>query len=110
MPELSEIDLDIARSKRVERVFNKSPTEYQANLLDYGQQKARAQTAPKKGRQVGATITAGMIGADHALFPPVVPTDVLFAAPSQGTANEMFRECKKLFWNSDYSLQQLGVV
>lgn len=106
---MPELELDIPRAERVQRVFGITPTDYQAKLLNYGQQTEKAQTAPKKGRQVGATLTAGMIGADHALFPPEVPTDVLFAAPSQGTANEMFRECKKLFWNSDYTLSELGV-
>jgi len=104
------IDLDLPRSERVQKVFGIQPTEYQRKLLDYGQEKAKAQTAPKKGRQVGATLTAAMLGADHALFPPEVPTDVLFAAPSQGTANEMFRECKKLFWNAEYSLDQFNIV
>jgi len=99
---------NLDRSERVAKLFDKEPTDYQAKLLDYGEQKARAQTAPKKGRQVGATLTAGLIGADHALAGPK-GTDVLFAAPSQGTANEMFRECKKRFWNSEFTLEQFGV-
>jgi len=98
-----------ARSERVAKLFDVEPTDYQAKLLDYGESKPRAQTAPKKGRQVGATLTAGLIGADHALSGPK-GTDVLFAAPSQGTANEMFREAKKRFWNSELSLEQFGVV
>jgi len=99
---------DLSRSERVSKLFDIEPTEYQANLLDYGEQKQKAQTAPKKGRQVGATLTAAMLGADHALCQK--GTDVLFTAPSQGTANEMFRECKKLFWNAEVSLEQFGVV
>lgn len=99
---------DLPRSERVERIFGIQPTQYQTKLLNYADEKPRAQTAPKKGRQVGATFTAGMLGADHALCH--ADTDVLYAAPSQGTANEMFRECKKLFWNSDLSLEQFGVV
>jgi uncharacterized protein YuzE len=99
---------NLSRSERVAKLFDKEPTDYQAKLLDYGEKKARAQTAPKKGRQVGATLTAGLIGADHALAGPK-GTDVLFAAPSQGTANEMFRECKKRFWNSELTLDQFGV-
>lgn len=99
---------DLPRSERIKRVFGVEPTPYQAELLDFADEKPRAQTAPKKGRQVGATFTAGMIGADHALTHR--DTDVLYAAPSQGTANEMFRECKKLFWNADPSLEQFGVV
>lgn len=97
----------LPRSERIERVFGISPTDYQTKLLNYANQKDRAQTAPKKGRQVGATFTAGMLGADHALTNP--NTDVLYAAPSQGTANEMFRECKKLFWNADLTLDEFGV-
>lgn len=100
---------EASRAERVERVFRVEPTDYQAVVLNYGAEKPRAQTAPKKGRQVGATLTAGMIGADHALAGPR-GTDVLYAAPSQGTSNEMFRECKKLFWNADLSLSQFGVI
>lgn len=98
----------LPRSERVEKVFGFSPTEYQAELLDYGEQTPRAEAAPKAGRQVGKTLSAGIIGADHALTH--ANTDVLYAAPSQGTANEMFRECKKHFWNSDLTLEQFGVT
>jgi len=98
---------ELPRSERLERVFGHKPTEYQAKLLDFGEQKQKAQAAPQAGRQVGKTITAGAIGADHALTH--ADTDVLYAAPSQGTANEMFRECKKLFWNADLTLEQFGV-
>lgn len=114
--ELSDL-ADMARSERVQEVFghpewSDSPTipEYQAKLLDYGESKDRAQTAPQKGRQVGATTVAGLIGADHAVASGPRGTDVLFAAPSQGTANEMFRECKKLFWESDFTLSEFGVT
>jgi len=98
----------LPRSERVERVFGFSPTSYQADLLDYGETVAKAEAAPKAGRQVGKTTTAGIIGADHALTH--ANTDVLYAAPSQGTANEMFRECKKRFWESPLSLEQFGVT
>lgn len=96
------------RSERIEAIFGVTPTDYQSKLLDYADEKPKAQTSPKKGRQVGATFTAGMLGADHALSN--ADTDVLYAAPSQGTANEMFRECKKLFWNAEFSLEQFGVT
>jgi len=99
---------DLPRSERIKQLFGVEPTDYQATLLDYGDEKPKAQTAPKKGRQVGATLTAGMLGADHALCHG--DTDVLFTAPSQGTANEMFRECKKLFWNAEPTLDQFGVA
>jgi len=99
----------VGRAERVDRLFGVTPTEYQAELLNYGEEKPRAQTAPKKGRQVGATLTAAMLGADHALSGPS-GTDVLYAAPSQGTANEMFRECKKLFWNAEPTLTEFGVT
>lgn len=99
---------DLPRSERVERLFGFEPTSYQAEALDYPEEHAKAQVAPKAGRQVGKTLTAGVIGADHAITTP--DTDVLFAAPAQGTADEMFRECKKHFKNSPLSLEQLGVV
>lgn len=94
----NHITHELTRSQRLEKLFDWEPTDYQQKLLDYGVEKDKAQTAPKKGRQVGATVTAGAIGADHALIGD--GTDVLYSAPSQGTANEMFRECKKLFWNA----------
>jgi len=98
---------ELPRSERIQEIFGEEPTDYQAKLVDFGESKPRAQTAPKKGRQVGATKTAGFIGADHALTHS--DTDILYTAPSQGTANEMFRECKKLFWNAELSLSEFGV-
>lgn len=95
------------RSARVEGWFGFCPTEYQAALLDHHHEHPKTQAAPKSGRQVGKTLTAAIIGADHALMNP--GTDVLFAAPSQGTANEMFRECKQHFKNSPFSLSRFGV-
>lgn len=97
----------LPRSKRVEKLFGFSPTDYQVELLDYHEKNPRAQAAPKKGRQVGATLTAGVIGADYAVMN--AGTDVLFAAPAQATADEMFRECKKHFKNSPFSLSRFGV-
>lgn len=98
------------RSERVELIFNFEPTEYQTKLLDHQEQEDKAQAAPKAGRQVGKTMTAGVIGADHALVAPEAPTDVLFAAPAQATADEMFRECKQHFKRGPLSLEQYGVV
>lgn len=98
----------LPRSERVQKLFNFEPTEYQAEVLDHGETEAKAQIAPKAGRQVGKTITAGVFGADHAVCK--APTDVLFAAPAQATADEMFRECKQHFKNSDFTLDQFGVV
>lgn len=97
----------LPRSERVEKLFAFQPTEYQADLLDYHEEHPKAQAAPKSGRQVGKTLTAAVIGADHAIMHP--GTDVLFAAPSQGTADEMFRECKQHFKNSPFSLSRFGV-
>lgn len=99
---------DLRRSTRIERIFGVEPTGYQAEMLDYGESQRRAQVAPKAGRQVGKTWTAGMVGADHALTH--ADTDVLFTAPGQDTANEMFRECKRLFWGSELDLDAFGVV
>ena len=98
---------DKPRSDRVGVLFNFEPTEYQAGLLDHCEEEDKAQVAPKAGRQVGKTITAGVIGADHAITHS--QTDVLFAAPAQATADEMFRECKHHFKNSDFTLEQFGV-
>lgn len=98
----------LPRSERVRTLFNFEPTDYQAELLDVQEDETKAQAAPKAGRQVGKTITAGVIGADHAI--QNADTDVLYAAPAQATADEMFRECKKHFKNSDFSLEQFGVV
>lgn len=98
---------DLPRSERVRKLFDFEPTEYQAEVLDHGEEEAKSQIAPKAGRQVGKTITAGVIGADHAVCQ--APTDVLFAAPAQATADEMFRECKQHFKNSPFTLDQFGV-
>lgn len=114
---------DLPRSERVTLLFdhpdwgseseNKGPTEYQAELLDYLEETQAGQAAPQKGRQVGATLTAGLIGADHALWAPKLvgePTDVLFTAPGQETADEMFKECKDYFRHGPFTLEQYGVV
>lgn len=98
----------LPRSERVQKLFNFQPTDYQAEVLDYGETEAKAQVAPKAGRQVGKTLTAGVWGADHAICNR--GTDVLYAAPAQATADEMFRECKQHFKNSDFTKEQFGVV
>lgn len=98
----------VPRSVRVEHVFGFSPTEYQAELLNYHEDHPKAQAAPKSGRQVGKTLTAAVIGADHAITN--ANTDVLFAAPGQATADEMFRECKQHFENGPLTLRQYGVT
>jgi len=101
------------RSERVEILFDFEPTEYQAELLDHLEREDAGRAAPQKGRQVGATLTAGVIGADHALWAPRLvgeATDVLFAAPGQETADEMFEECKQHFKNGPLTLEQYGVT
>lgn len=103
----------LPRSKRVELLFDFEPTDYQAELLDHLEDADKGRAAPKKGRQVGATLTAGVVGADHALWAPMLvgePTDVLFAAPGQETADEMFEEAKQRFKNGPLTLEQYGVV
>lgn len=113
LEELYHLCKDLPRSERVEIVFNYEPTSYQAELLDHLEQTDEGQAAPQKGRQVGATLTAGVVGADHALWAPMLvgePTDVLFTAPGQETADEMFQECKDHFKNGPLSLEQFGVT
>lgn len=100
--------LSMPRSERVGWVFGFEATDYQAEFLDYHEDVDKAQAAPKKGRQVGATLTAAVIGADRAMTHP--GEDTLFAAPGQGTADEMFRECKEFFRQGPLTLQQYGVT
>jgi len=103
----------LPRSERVKILFDWTPTDYQAELLDYLEREQTAHAAPQKGRQVGATMTAGTIGADHALWAPQLvgePTDVLFTAPGQETADEMFEEAKQRFRDGPLTLEQYGVV
>ncbi|OVE83206.1 terminase large subunit domain-containing protein [Natronolimnobius baerhuensis] len=103
----------LPRSERVEIIFDFEPTDYQADLLDHLEQADKGRAAPQKGRQVGATLTAGVVGADHALWAPMLvgePTDVLFAAPGQETADEMFEEAKQRFKKGPLTLEQYGVV
>ena len=113
LQELYQACRGLPRSERVKILFNFEPTEYQAELLDHIEAEDAGRAAPQKGRQVGATLTAGVIGADHALWAPQLvggPTDVLFAAPGQETADEMFNECKQHFENGPLTLEQYGVV
>lgn len=98
----------LPRSERVAKLFNFQATDYQTDLLDLTEDTDRTQAAPKAGRQVGKTLTAGVLGADHAVMHP--GTDVLYAAPAQSTADEMFRECKAHFKNSRFSLSRFGVT
>lgn len=96
------------RSERVQIAFGWRPTDYQAKVLDYGEAVARAQAAPQKGRQVGATELAGKIGADYALMNG--RTDILYAAPGQDTADEMFSEFKDSFKHGLLSLDEFGIT
>lgn len=98
---------DMPRSERVTKLFRFEPTEYQAELLDYAEDDQKAQAAPKKGRQVGATLTAAVIAADRAVTHP--DADTLITAPGQSTSDEMFRACKQHFHNSPFTLEQFGV-
>jgi len=98
----------LPRSQRVQVAFDFRPTDYQALLLDYPSKVDRAQVAPQKGRQTGATTIAGVIGADHALSNRDV--DVLYSAPGQDTSDEMFTEFKDAFKDGPLSLEQYGVT
>jgi len=98
----------MARSERVEFLFNFEPTDYQADLLDYHEQQAKTQAAPKKGRQVGASLVGSALAADYALWNP--GEDILITAPMQDPADELFDKFTEHFKNSDFTLSQLGVV
>ena len=106
--DLAELMQGLPRSQRVQIAFDWRPTDYQTLVLDYGEEVARAQVAPKKGRQVGATETAGKIGADAALH--AGQTDILYTAPGQDTADEMFDEFKDSFKQGPLTLEQYGVT
>lgn len=99
---------DLPRSERVEEIFNFSPTDYQAELLDYHEQQDKTQAAPKKGRQVGASLVGSALAADYALWNP--DEVVLITAPLQDPADELFEKFTQHYKNSDLSLEQLGVV
>jgi len=105
--ELGEAIKPLPRSQRVQVAFDFRPTDYQALLLDYPERVDRAQAAPKAGRQVGKTKISGFIGADHALT--TRNTDVLYTAPGQDTADEMFKEFRDAFRNGPLTLEQYGV-
>lgn len=116
-PELKTIP-DLPRSERVSKLFGFDPTDYQAELLDYHEQQSKTQAAPKKGRQVGATLSGSAIAADRAISTPNGET--LITAPKKDPANELFEEFKNHFRNpgsievngKDYELSQeaLGVA
>ncbi len=99
---------DLPRSERVQHVFNFDPTDYQADLLDHHEQQAKTQAAPKKGRQVGASLVGSVLAADYALTHS--ETDVLITSPKQDPADELFEKFTQHFKNSDFTLDQLGVI
>lgn len=99
---------ELPRSERVQEVFNFEAPDYQADLLDYAEDQQKAQAAPKKGRQVGASMVASAIAADYALCN--ADTDVLITSPKQDPADELFEKFKQRFKESDLSLKELGVV
>ena len=76
------------RSERVERLFNFSPFDYQAAILD----DESPDTVTTCGRQVGKTETGGALGADA--FVCSDGHDVMIAAKWQETADEMLRRAK----------------
>lgn len=99
---------DMPRSERVEKLFSFSATSYQRELLNYADEHKKVQAAPKKGRQVGATLTAAVIAADRAVTRP--NADTLITAPGQSTSDEMMREMKQHFYNGPFSLEQYGIT
>jgi len=99
---------DLPRSERVSKVFNFQPTDYQADLLDYHEQQDKTQAAPKKGRQVGASLVGSVLAADYTLTHK--NADVLITSPKQDPADELFDKFTQHFKNSDFTLDQLGVV
>lgn len=109
---MSDIDvgklLDMPRSERVEVLFNFTAPEYQADLLDYGEEVTKAQAAPRKGRQVGASMAASAIAADRVFTAPGETT--LITSPKQDPADELFEKFKQRFKDSEFSMDQLGVV
>lgn len=99
---------DLPRSERVTELFNFEPTDYQADLLDHHEGQDKTQAAPKKGRQVGASLVGSALAADFALWNP--GETVLITAPMQDPADELFEKFTQHFKNSDLTLKQLGVV
>jgi len=98
----------LPRSERVEKIFNFSATSYQAEFLDYHENQKKTQAAPKKGRQVGASLVGSVLAADYALTHR--NTDVLITSAKQDPADELFEKFRQHFKNSDFTLEQLGVV
>lgn len=99
---------ELPRSERVEKIFNFEPTSYQADLLDHYENQKKTQAAPKKGRQVGASLVGSVLAADYALTHR--NTDVLITSAKQDPADELFEKFTQHFKNSDFTLDQLGVV
>jgi phage FluMu gp28-like protein len=97
----------LPRSERVAKIFNFEPTDYQAELLDHHEQQAKTQSAPKKGRQVGASLVGSALAADYALWTP--GADVLITSAKQDPADELFDKFTEHYKNSDLTLSQLGV-
>lgn len=89
MTELAEL-FTVARSQRAPVLYDFDPWDYQAELLDFAEENEIAQAAVKPGRQVGKTVTGGLIAADEF----VKSNDVMILAPYEDTVREMMDEAK----------------
>lgn len=78
------------RSERVPILFEFEPYTYQSDLLDYAGEQDTTQAAVKPGRQVGKTVTGGLIAADEF----VKGSDVMILGPFEDTVNEMMEAFK----------------
>jgi len=75
----------LSRVERVEFLFGFEAFDYQADLIQQGDENDVAKAAVKPGRQVGKTLTGGAIAAERALS----GHDVMILGPFEDTVREM---------------------
>lgn len=93
------------RAKRIEILFGFSPFDYQADLLNYADNRQVTQAAVKPGRQVGKTETGGAIAADEF----VKNGDVMILGPFEDTVTEMMEAFKSHIETAQQRLRGVDV-
>ena len=98
---------DLDRSERVAKLLNWEAFPYQAELLDYANDRDIVKAAVKPGRQVGKTVTGGAIAAERFLS----GHDVMILGPFEDTVSEMMEaarehleRCEQKFSEAGYTL------
>lgn len=98
---------NLPRSERVETLFDFTPTDYQAELLDHHDNQEKTEAAVKPGRQVGKTLSGGVVAADYVTTNSDV--DAMILAPFEDTAKEMMTAATEYLSRADEKFSGVGV-